>query len=137
MVTMMNNFHLLSFLPLLAASVLARDFPPNAPADLGEKSTELRHAVFGVGIDGDEWSWPERHAIVDGFVLSLGLTIFQTHNGVGLGLGAQWADEALNGVHLSLVQHDASEMSGVQIAGFLNSAEDAAVPFLPFLNAHF
>ena len=129
----MNN-SLLLFLPLLAASVLAQDFTANAPA---EESTEPRHAVFGVGIDGDEWSWPERHAIVDGFVLSLGLTIFQTHNGVGLGLGAQWADEALNGVHLSLVQHDASEMSGVQIAGFLNSAEDAAVPFLPFLNAHF
>ena len=119
---MMNNF-LLLFLSLFAASVLAQDFTANAPADSGEERAEPRHAVFGIGggIVDSRWAWPDEHVVVDGFVLALGLSLFDTHNGVGLGLGAQWANDDLNGVHISLVQHDASVMRGVQIAGILNT----------------
>ena len=119
---MMNNF-LLLFLPLFAASVLAQDLAMTAPDESGEGSAEPRHAVFGIGggIVDSRWTWPDEHVVVDGFVLALGLSLFDTHNGVGLGLGAQWANDDLNGVHLSLVQHDASVMRGVQIAGILNT----------------
>ena len=107
----------------LASSVSAADPATNAVDLVKEDIPEPRHAVFGIGggIGDSRWAWPGEDAIVDGFVLALGLSLFEAHNGVGLGLGAQWADEALNGVHLSLVQHDASVMRGVQIAGILNT----------------
>ena len=99
--------------------VLAASAATAAAAD----PAEPRHEILGIGggIVDSRWAWPGEHVVVDGVVLAFGLSLFDTHNGVGLGLGAQWADEALNGVHLSLVQHDASAMRGVQIAGILNT----------------
>jgi len=95
----------------------------NAVDLIEEDLAEPRHTVFAIGggIGDSRWAWPDEGAVVDGFVLAFGLSLFDTHNGVGLGLGAQWADESLNGVHLSLVQHDASAMRGLQIAGLLNT----------------
>ncbi len=111
---------LLLVLPILAiaASCFAQD-----PAAKTEDSAAPRHAIFGIGTGfGDSrWAWPGEDVVVEGFVLALGLSLFEAHNGVGFGLGAQWADNTLNGVHLSLVQHDASTMRGVQIAGLLNT----------------
>ena len=103
---------------VLAAAAAAADPATNA-VDLAEP----RHAILGIGggIVDSRWAWPGEDVVVDGVVLAFGLSLFDTHNGVGLGLGAQWADESLNGVHLSLVQHDASAMRGLQIAGLLNT----------------
>ena len=86
----------------LAASCFAKDSAANA-----NDSAAPRHAIFGIGTGfGDSrWAWPGEDVVVDGFVLALGLSLFEAHNGVGFGLGAQWADNTLNGVHLSLVQH--------------------------------
>ena len=102
----------------IAASCFAQ-----APAANAEDGAAPRHEIFGIGTGfGDSrWAWPGEDVVVDGFVLALGLSLFEAHNGVGIGLGAQWADNTLNGVHLSLVQHDASMMRGVQIAGLLNT----------------
>lgn len=112
-----------SFVLAAAAAAAAADPATNAVDLIEEDLSEPRHAVFGIGggIVDCRWAWPGEDAVVDGFVLALGLSLFEEHNGVGLGLGAQWADDALNGVHLSLVQHDASVMRGVQIAGILNT----------------
>ena len=112
-----------SFVIATAFAAAAADPATNVVDLVKEDIPEPRHAVFGIGggIVDCRWAWPGEDAIVDGFVLALGLSLFEGHNGVGLGLGAQWADEALNGVHLSLVQHDASVMRGVQIAGILNT----------------
>lgn len=107
----------------LASSVSAADPATNA-VDLAEEDlAEPRHAILGIGggIVDSRWAWPGEDVVIDGVVLAFGLSLFDTHNGVGLGLGAQWADESLNGVHLSLVQHDASAMRGLQIAGLLNT----------------
>ena len=116
---------LLLLLPLLALAAGARETDPATNAvDLVEETlAEPRHAILGIGggIDDSRWAWPGEDVVVDGVVFAFGLSLFDTHNGVGLGLGAQWADESLNGVHLSLVQHDASAMRGVQIAGILNT----------------
>ena len=108
---------------VLAAAAAAADPATNA-VDLAEENLdEPCHAIFGIGggIVDSRWAWPGEDVVVDGVVLAFGLSLFDTHNGVGLGLGAQWADESLNGVHLSLVQHDASAMRGLQIAGLLNT----------------
>ena len=112
-----------SFVIAAAAAAPAADPATNAVDLVEEDLDEPRHAILGIGggIGDSRWAWPDEGAVVDGFVLALGLSLFEEHNGVGLGLGAQWADEALNGVHLSLVQHDASAMRGVQIAGILNT----------------
>ena len=106
-----------------AATAAAADPATNAVDLVEEDLAEPRHTVFAIGggIGDSRWAWPDEGAVVDGFVLAFGLSLFDTHNGVGLGLGAQWADESLNGVHLSLVQHDASAMRGLQIAGLLNT----------------
>ena len=108
---------------ILAAATAAADPVTNAVDLVEEDLAEPRHAVFGIGggIGDSRWAWPGEDAVVDGFVLALGLSLFEGHNGVGLGLGAQWANDDLNGVHLSLVQHDASAMRGLQIAGLLNT----------------
>ena len=102
----------------LAVSCFAQD-----PAANAEESAAPHHSILGIGTGfvDNRWTWPGEDVVVDGFVLALGLSLFETHNGVGFGLGAQWADDTLNGVHLSLVQHDASMMRGVQIAGLLNT----------------
>ncbi len=108
----------------LAAAAAAAADPATNAVDLAEEDlAEPRHAILGIGggIVDSRWAWPGEDVVVDGVVLAFGLSLFDTHNGVGLGLGAQWADEALNGVHLSLVQHDASAMRGLQIAGLLNT----------------
>ncbi len=119
-------YWLVKFSPLLLVHsilVLAVSCFAQAPAANTEEITAPHHAIFGIGtgFDDNRWAWPGEDVVVDGFVIALGLSLFETHNGVGLGLGAQWADDALNGVHLSLVQHDASMMRGVQIAGLLNT----------------
>ena len=108
---------------VLVAAAAAADPATNATDLVEEDLAEPRHAIFGIGggIVDSRWAWPGEDVVVDGVVLAFGLSLFDTHNGVGLGLGAQWADESLNGVHLSLVQHDASAMRGVQIAGILNT----------------
>ena len=108
---------------IAAAAAAAADPATNAVDRVEEDLAEPRHTVFAIGggIGDSRWAWPDEGAVVDGFVLAFGLSLFDTHNGVGLGLGAQWADESLNGVHLSLVQHDASAMRGLQIAGLLNT----------------
>lgn len=101
-------------LPLLAFAASARDSATNAiPHHAG--------LAFGAGFADARWSWPEETTVIDGVVVSLGYTCFEAHNGLGIGLGAQWSDDSLNGLHLSLVQHDAMAMRGVQIAGVLNS----------------
>ena len=112
-----------SFVIAAAAFAAAADPATNAVDLVEENLDEPCHAIFGIGggIDDSRWAWPGEDVVVDGVVLAFGLSLFDTHNGVGLGLGAQWADESLNGVHLSLVQHDASVMRGVQIAGILNT----------------
>ena len=112
-----------SFVIAAAAAAAAADPATNAVDLIEEDLAEPRHAILGIGggIDDGRWAWPGEAAVIDGVVLAFGLSLFDTHNGVGLGLGAQWADEALNGVHLSLVQHDASAMRGLQIAGLLNT----------------
>lgn len=112
-----------SFVIAAAAAAAAADPATNAVDLVEEDLAEPRHAILGIGggIGDSRWAWPDEGAVVDGFVLAFGLSLFDTHNGVGLGLGAQWADESLNGVHLSLVQHDASAMRGLQIAGLLNT----------------
>ena len=112
-----------AILLFVAALDAAADPATNAVDLVEEDLAEPRHAILGIGggIDDGRWAWPDEGAVVDGVVLAFGLSLFDTHNGVGLGLGAQWADESLNGVHLSLVQHDASAMRGLQIAGLLNT----------------
>jgi len=112
-----------SFVLAAAAFAAAADPATNAVDLVEEDLAEPRHAILGIGggIVDSRWAWPGEDAVIDGFVLAFGLSLFDTHNGVGLGLGAQWADESLNGVHLSLVQHDASAMRGLQIAGLLNT----------------
>ena len=114
---------LLPLLALATAPARAEDPATNAVDLVEETLAEPRHAILGIGggIDDSRWAWPGEDVVVDGVVFAFGLSLFDTHNGVGLGLGAQWADESLNGVHLSLVQHDASAMRGVQIAGILNT----------------
>ena len=119
----MKSFLCPVFFVFAAATAAAADPATNAVDLVEENLDEPRHAILGIGggIGDSRWAWPDEGAVVDGFVLALGLSLFEEHNGVGLGLGAQWADESLNGVHLSLVQHDASAMRGVQIAGILNT----------------
>lgn len=112
-----------SFVIAAAAAAAAADPATNAVDLIEEDLAEPRHAILGIGggIVDSRWAWPGEDVVIDGVVLAFGLSLFDTHNGVGLGLGAQWADESLNGVHFSLVQHDASAMRGLQIAGLLNT----------------
>ena len=119
----MKSFLCPVFFVFAAATAAAADPVTNAVDLVEEDLAEPRHAILGIGggIDDGRWAWPGEDVVVDGVVLAFGLSFFDTHNGVGLGLGAQWANDDLNGVHLSLVQHDASAMRGLQIAGLLNT----------------
>ena len=118
-----------SFVIAAAAAAAAADPATNAVDLIEEDLAEPRYAILGIGggIVDSRWAWPGEDVVVDGVVLAFGLSLFDTHNGVGLGLGAQWADESLNGVHLSLVQHDASAMRGLQIASAMRGVQIAGI----------